>query len=419
MQIPALSGVMRSSGAEYLGINKSGEIAILKVKDASGHEHKANGQFGSGGSSAAKPKGKESAGAKHKRNQQARRAEGAGQSTLSGGKAIQSLLSGGSALDKLGIGGKPREQKEPEETTPEKKPEKPVDKKPENVLEHKPATTISEAETFAKDNIIDPKSVKHANDWNSGEIAHTTPDKVQQIKLISYRGVDIQVANVINKQLIENVNFGLPRPTRIIATQMRKTPNTLMAMGSSGSLKINTTAVGNFKKIDASLEAGRKLNGSVGKDLMKTLEKHAATMTPVQKQTYEDIKEIVKYSRACVGYEPDSNPERGLQSTVNHEVAHMLPKMGKYGYDTPQHEEFLGAIREMAKITVESDYKYKLSSYGCHGKYRSRTPDGSFGEPHADHNETFAELYSAYRFHEDDNIHPDALKLLKKYLPER
>jgi rubrerythrin len=102
MQIPALTGVMLSSGTEYLGISKSGEIAIMKVKDASGHEHAANGQFGSGGSSAAKPKGKESAGAKHKRNQQARRAEGAGQSTLGGGKAIQTLLGGGSALDKLG-----------------------------------------------------------------------------------------------------------------------------------------------------------------------------------------------------------------------------------------------------------------------------------------------------------------------------
>lgn len=104
MQIPALTGVMRSSGAEYLGISKSGQIAIMKVKDASGHEHAANGQFGSGGSSAAKPKpkGKESQGAKHKRNQQARRAEGAGQSTLGGGKAIQTLLGGGSALDKIG-----------------------------------------------------------------------------------------------------------------------------------------------------------------------------------------------------------------------------------------------------------------------------------------------------------------------------
>lgn len=57
MQIPALSGVMRSSGAEYLGINKSGEIAIIKVKDSTGHEHGADGKFsGSGGGGAGKTK---------------------------------------------------------------------------------------------------------------------------------------------------------------------------------------------------------------------------------------------------------------------------------------------------------------------------------------------------------------------------
>jgi hypothetical protein len=121
MQIPALSGVMRSSGIEYLGISKSGQIAIMKVKDASGHEHAANGQFGSGGSSAAKPKGKESQGAKRKRTAQARRAESAGQATLGSGKAIQTLLGGGSALDKIEwLKTSPKQEETPKE------PEKPA-----------------------------------------------------------------------------------------------------------------------------------------------------------------------------------------------------------------------------------------------------------------------------------------------------
>lgn len=90
MNIPALPVAL-----SFCGIHKA-DWAESK------HPRASNGQFGSGGSSAAKPKGKESAGAKHKRNQQARRAEGAGQSTLGGGKAIQTLLGGGSALDKIG-----------------------------------------------------------------------------------------------------------------------------------------------------------------------------------------------------------------------------------------------------------------------------------------------------------------------------
>jgi hypothetical protein len=107
MNIPALDYL--------LGIHKADGWAESK------HPRAANGQFGSGGSG----KGKESAGAKHKRNQQARRAEGTGQTTLGGGKAIQSLLSGGSALDKIGwlnTSKKPDAAKGPE--TPAKEPAK-------------------------------------------------------------------------------------------------------------------------------------------------------------------------------------------------------------------------------------------------------------------------------------------------------
>lgn len=276
----------------------------------------------------------------------------------------------------------------------------------------KPAKTVDEAQKFAEEYILNPKEVARVSDWNSGKTAHTTADKVQQIKLISYRGIDINVANTINKQMIENIKLGLPQPNRIITTQLRKTPNTLMRMSTSGQLEINTIAIGNFKKIESSLEAGRKLNGPMGKDLMTQLESHIGSMTESQMRTYDDIKETLKYSRAAVGYEVDSNPERCLQSTINHETAHMLEKHGKYGYDQPQHEEFRNAIREMAKITVNSDYKYKLSSYGC------KDSEGIFHRS-ADPDETFAELYSAYRFHEDDNIHPDVLKLMKHWLPER
>jgi hypothetical protein len=283
----------------------------------------------------------------------------------------------------------------------------------------KPAKTVDDAQKFAQENILNPSRVKQIEEWNSGKTAHTTPDKVQQIKLINYRGIDIKVSNIINKQLLENVNIGLPRPNKIIATQLRKTPNTLMRMGSSGDLELNTIAIGNFKKIDATIAAGKELNSKIGSSEMKMLDANAATMTPVQKLQYNDIKEFMKYPRGAVGYEIDSNPERALISSINHEIAHMLEKHGRYGYDTPQHEEFRNAIREMANITVNSSYKYKLSAYGCKGNYRDRQPDGSWSEPHADPEETFAELYSAYRFHEDDKIHPDVLKMLKKWLPER
>jgi hypothetical protein len=156
MRIPALSGVMRSSGAEYLGISHSGEIAIMKAGDwdESKHKRSENGQFGSGGSG----KGKESAGAKHKRNQQARRVESAGQTALGGGKAIQSLLSGGSALDKIGwlnTSKKPEAAKEPE-AKPEPKPAESKPKEPEKKPEAPakvPAANIKSAKDVIRENL--------------------------------------------------------------------------------------------------------------------------------------------------------------------------------------------------------------------------------------------------------------------------
>lgn len=54
MQIPAIRAVVQSSaaaGVEYLGINKSGQVAIIKASDwdESKHKRAENGQFGSGG----------------------------------------------------------------------------------------------------------------------------------------------------------------------------------------------------------------------------------------------------------------------------------------------------------------------------------------------------------------------------------
>jgi len=276
-------------------------------------------------------------------------------------------------------------------------------------VEYKPAKTREEAEKFAVEKLIDPKERERVEKWNSGETAHLPPEKVQQIKLVSYRGVDTKVANKINEHIAKNVELGLPQPGSIIATQMKKTPNVLMRMGSHGSLEINTIAMGNMNKIKEGIKIGYELYKGKGQEMMKELEQKADMMTPAQKKKFEDLKETMKYSRDVVGHEPDSTPERLIEATINHEFAHSLSSRGEYGYDTPKHDEFVKEQKRVSELTLNSDYKYKLSSYGCH-------PKGPFG---ADKDETFAEMYAAYRFHEDDNLHPEALTFFKKYLPER
>ncbi len=280
-------------------------------------------------------------------------------------------------------------------------------------IEYKPAKTREEAEKFALDNLIDPKERERVEKWNSGETAHLPPERVQQIKIISYKGIDPKVANEINKNIAKNIELGLPQPSSIIATQMRKTPNVLMSMGTDVSLRINTLSMGNMEKIKKGIQEGKELYHGKGQEMMKELEQNVNSMTPAQKKKFDSLKDAMKYSRDVVGHETDTTPERMIEATINHEIAHTLAYRGKYGYDTPQHEEFLEGQKRIAEVTLNSDYRYKLSSYGCKAK-----DTGLFHYP-VDKEETFAELYSAYRFHEDDNLHPEALAFFKKYLPER
>jgi hypothetical protein len=229
MRIPALSGVMRSSGAEYLGISRSGEIAIMKAGDweESKHPRAENGQFGSGSG-----KGKESAGAKHKRNQQARRAESVGQSTL-GGKAIQSLLSGGSALDKIGWlnTSKPKEQEKPKE--PEKKPEAEKPKEPEPAkAEPGNGSPASFKDMFGESK--DHVKVEGSIDYNKPyvlRISGKTYDHSKNLKSLGfkwgstsktwYKGIEPKEGKDAKAELLEHikgVSSGSGAPTQLKAT---------------------------------------------------------------------------------------------------------------------------------------------------------------------------------------------------------
>jgi len=170
-------------------------------------------------------------------------------------------------------------------------------------------------------------------------------------------------------------------------------------------LKLNTIAIGKPERIEKQLIALRKLNGKEGKEALKILESKKDVMTPAQQKQYDDIKEIMKYSRGAIGYEENSTFERAIEATINHEMAHAL--LHSSGIDKYEDSDFRKDVNEMTKLTLNSDYKYKLSEYGCNpkGALKILNPE-----------ETWAELYAAYRFHEDENIHPDALKLMKKWL---
>lgn len=266
-----------------------------------------------------------------------------------------------------------------------------------------PAKDIKSAETFAE-SLLDPNEVARVKRWNSGETAHTTPDKVQQIKMISFRGIDINIANAINKQIVKNNNMGLPLLKSIVSTQNKNSPNILMSIGG-GHLKLNTISIGKPDRIERQLNAARKLHGKEGKEILAILESKRDIMTPAQQKQYDDIKEVMKYSRGGIGYEEDSTPERAIEATINHEMAHAL--LHSSGIDKYEDSDFRKDVNEMTKLTLNSEYKYKLSEYGCNpkGPMKMLNPE-----------ETWAELYAAYRFHEDENIHPDALKLMKKWL---
>ena len=254
------------------------------------------------------------------------------------------------------------------------------------------AKTSREAESWAAGNLLDPKEVERWDKWNEG------PNH-QQIKYINYRGVDVEVANDINRRLHENIKAGLPRPTKIIARPMKKGTTWGARMSTSGELEINSTIAGSYEKLVKQEDANKKLYGAEGKEMLKTIAGHQDQLDGRGKMLLKQLHTHVKYSRGTVG--ANLSPKEQMATTIDHELAHLFAS--RYGKDDEaKRKEFHTEMHEMVRATRESDYRYKLSHYGGE-------------DPHPE--ECYAEAFSAYRLGEKDNLHPLALKFFKKYFP--
>lgn len=297
-------------------------------------------------------------------------------------------------------------------------------KETEKIKTFVPAKTREEAEQFALNNLVNQEYRKSREE--SRQRALDMADRANKVPgvsthyvinekdftLINYRGLDLNIVNKINETVNKNVHMGLANPREIVTTQFKKGSDkeTTLAIARGQSLELNTVNIGNNKKVQELIDKAASFRDENGLGLMKELEQMNTNgrLDDHGKFLYGVLQEAQKYSREGVGYEKNSTPERAIEATINHEFGHMMLRDGGKFYNN---NEFKNDMKAITINTLESDYKYKLSSYG--GGVRTKTI--TFGTQE----ECFCEMYAAWRFFEDENLHPNAIKFFQKYLPDR
>ncbi len=277
---------------------------------------------------------------------------------------------------------------------PEKKPakekvDKPISHEPLKPIPMKfiPAKNREDAENFAVNHLLDGSIVDHATEWNAGE-------NHEQIVLVKYRGVELPIANEINKAILDNMQLGM-KPLRSIVAKALRSKEKGMSMGS-GIMKINTNAFGTRAKFEHWKEVEQLAMGENGKKLLKKLEANLSRMDAKQIAIYNRAKNIIE------NYDKYSAGDGGPASVVNHEMMHHFIDTN-LGWGTDENRKMREELFIAAKKSLGSEYKYKISYYGAEG-----------ANPIDQTEEHICESYSAYR--NGDPIHPDMKAAFKKYL---
>lgn len=258
-----------------------------------------------------------------------------------------------------------------------------------------PVKTRDDAETYAKNALLDPENVKRIEEWNKGA-------NHKQYSLVKYRGVDLDVANEINESILENIQLGM-KPLRTIESKSFKGKTFGAMMGSSGTLVLNTTNIGSKEKLMKNMETESKIYGEFGRNLMKQLEEHKDELTGPKKAKFEAFQEVFKYNRFVVAYD--------TASTIDHEMMHHFLNTGGGDYKSPERESFNKEWKDAADASLNSDWKYKISVYGG-GAHAPGDPFALYGfDRRAEH---MCESYAAWR--QGEEVHPQVAAFFEKNL---
>jgi hypothetical protein len=248
----------------------------------------------------------------------------------------------------------PADPVQPGGVTPEPKPEP----KPE-------AATREQAEQWASDHITDGGPV-------------------------SYRGISLPVANMINQALAQNLARGLA-PLRSIRGTAFKKGKLLARVSTSGELEINSSTMGTMDRLAATLASG-DVRSPEAQAAYDTLIARRDTLTNREQAVVRAFERQLRYPRATVGDSP--------ADVINHEMGHHL--WTKPPVDAAGRAEFYQEGKAALGHSMGTDYRYTVSAYA----------DNPI-EP----NEYFAEGYAAWCRGEAECLHPAMRAFFAKYVP--
>jgi hypothetical protein len=254
-----------------------------------------------------------------------------------------------------------------------------------------PAKSIEEAEAFAEKHFIKESEINRIanNRIDAANFLEKYPTgKIQsRLKTVDFRGIPLDVANAVNKQVFEEMEFlGGVKLNNLDAKIVRK-ENWTARISQTGSLELNTKS---YKKLG--IVSDEENTVAEFKKLIPTLEKLQAEgrLNSSQQMMYRQAQNIIKYERATVS--------KDNLEVITHEMGHHLDnnlkKIASIKGKDPElaFEKYKDALRE----SVTDEYKYKISYY-------------AFSNISAIREEVFAETYTLYRKGMLDKLSPKTL----------
>jgi hypothetical protein len=248
-----------------------------------------------------------------------------------------------------------------------------------------PAKTRQDAESFAKSNLLDPDRVASMEKWNA------QGERYKQYPIVSYRGVDVDTANRINAELLKQQEKGMPKLGTITASAVRSEPG-MFAKISGDKLELNTISMGTKDKFEATMKDQSRFYGKEGREAVDFLKSKTTELSPRDQMFLKAADTRLKYSRELVGND--------IESVIQHECMHNFSK-GYHIKDDAERETFRKERDRATGLSLNSEYKYKISAYGGESFYKS--------------DEHLAESYVAYNKGEYENIHPEMLSFFRKW----
>jgi len=235
-----------------------------------------------------------------------------------------------------------------------------------------PAKTRAEAEAWARSNLLDPNSTKDVN----------------------YKGIDIDVANDINRTIYEQQQRGIPKVWSI-TTKSPKGAQWAARMSTSGELEINSSLMKSRAMVAEATRKAEAQFGEEGRRALRELQAARSRLDPRQLRMLRALEENLKYSRFTVGND--------IEGLITHELGHRLDNAG---YTITGESANSWFKRATNAVTEQSspEYRYLLSAY-------------AYSNPLMAREEVFAEAYTAYIIGDYDSLAPSMLSLFQEVIP--